>query len=147
MLRKLVFSFLLLMVVALIVMQFFPPERTNPKVDRASTFVKVAQPPQAVAAVIGRTCRDCHTNETVWPKYSRVWPVSWLLAKDVREGRAKLNFSQWRGVTPEMTKLRMTEVCGQVTKGEMPPAYYRPLHPEARLNIEDVRALCAWPKE
>jgi hypothetical protein len=38
-------------------------------------------------------------------------------------------------------------VCGQVAKDEMPPAYYRPLHPEARLNIEDVRALCAWPKE
>ena len=147
MLRKLFFYFVLLAVVVVVAMQFYPPERANPPVDKAATFVTVAQPPREVAAVIGRACRDCHTHETVWPAYSRVWPVSWLVAKDVREGRAKLNFSQWRGLTPEMTKLRMTEVCGEVTKGEMPPAYYRPMHPEARLQVEDVRALCAWPAE
>ena len=139
-------SYAALAVLAVVVaMQFFPPERTNPPVNPASTFAAVAQPPQEVAGVIGRACRDCHTHETVWPAYSRVWPVSWLVAKDVREGRAKLNFSEWRGLTPEMTKLRMTEVCGEVTKGEMPPAYYRPMHPEARLKTDDMRALCGWP--
>jgi len=147
MLRKLISYFVLLAVVVIIVMQFFPPERTNPPVNPASTFVAVAQPPREVASVVGRACRDCHTHETVWPAYSRVWPASWLVAKDVREGRAKLNFSEWRGLTPEMTKLRMTEVCSEVTKGAMPPAYYRPMHPEARLQIEDVRALCAWPTD
>lgn len=146
MLRRLFSYFALLALVVVIAMQFFTPERTNPPVDPASTFAAVAQPPQEVAGVIGRSCRDCHTNETVWPAYSRAWPVSWLVAKDVREGRAKLNFSQWRGLTQEMTKLRMSEACGEVTKGEMPPAYYRPMHPEARLHIEDIRALCTWPR-
>lgn len=147
MLRKIAFILVLLVVVLAVGMQFFPPERTNPPVNPASRFVSVAEPPQQVAAVINRACRDCHTNETVWPAYSRVWPVSWLVAKDVREGRAKLNFSEWRGMTPETTQLRMGEVCSEVRKGEMPPSFYRPLHPEARLAKEDVQALCAWPAE
>jgi hypothetical protein len=146
-LRKLASIFVVLAVAIVIAMQFFPPERANPPVNPASSFVAVAEPPQQVAAVIARACRDCHTNETVWPAYSRVWPVSWLVAKDVREGRAKLNFSEWRGVTPEMTELRMNRVCSEVRKGEMPPSYYRPLHSDARLASEDVQALCAWPAE
>jgi len=145
--KKIIRGLVSLVVGILVVMQFFPPERTNPQVDPRSNFIAVAQPPQEVSAVIWRTCRDCHTNDTVWPAYSRVWPASWLIVSDVREGRAKLNFSEWRGITAEMTRLRMTRVCNEVTKGDMPPAYYRPLHPEARLNIEDVRALCSWPKE
>lgn len=145
--KKFATRLLLLALAIVVAMQFFPPERTNPPVNPASSFVAVAQPPQAVATVIGRACRDCHTNETVWPAYSRVWPASWLIAKDVREGRAKLNFSEWRGLTPEMTQLRMSEVCGEVRKGEMPPSFYRPLHAEARLTREDVQALCAWTPE
>ena len=147
MLRKLGYCFVLVALVVVVAMQFAPPERTNPPMNPASSFAVVAQPPGEVAAVIGRACRDCHSYETAWPAYSRVWPVSWLVAKDVREGRAKLNFSQWRGLTPEMTKLRMAAVCGEVTQGNMPPTYYRPMHPEARLKSEDVRALCAWPTD
>ena len=147
MVRRLVSCSVLLALAIVIAMQFFPPERTNPPVNPASSFVTVAQPPEQVAAVIGRACRDCHTNETVWPAYSRVWPASWLVAKDVREGRAKLNFSEWRGLTPEMTQLRMAEVCSEVRKGEMPPSLYRPLHSEARLVREDVQALCGWVPE
>jgi hypothetical protein len=147
MLRKLASMLVAVALAVVIVMQFFPTERTNPPVNPASSFMAVAEPPPHVAAVIGRACRDCHTNETVWPAYSRVWPVSWLVAKDVREGRAKLNFSEWRGLTSEMTQLRMNRVCSEVRKGAMPPSYYRPLHSDARLAGEDVQALCAWPAE
>ena len=79
-------------------------------------------------AVIGRACSDCHSNHTVWPWYSRISPVSWLVARDVKEGRAKLNFSQWNIYSPEMTRIKLGEICEEVKKGEMPP---RVLPPDA----------------
>lgn len=133
------------LVVALIAAQFVQPERTNPPADPAASFEAVAKPPHEVAAVIGRACRDCHSNQTVWPWYSRVAPVSWLVARDVKEGRAKLNFSQWNIYSPEMTRIKMGEVCDEVKKGGMPPIYYLPLHPETKVAPAEVSAVCAAP--
>ncbi len=144
--RKLVRLGLPLVVVALVAVQFVQPERTNPREDAAGTFEAVAQPPQELANIVNRSCRDCHTNRTVWPWYSRVAPMSWLVASDVKDGRSHVNFSEWRGVSPEMTGRRMTEVCDDVTKGEMPPWYYLPMHPETKLAPQDVRVLCSWPE-
>ncbi|HNY40607.1 MAG TPA: heme-binding domain-containing protein, partial [Bryobacteraceae bacterium] len=94
-----------LLIVALVVLQFFGPETTNPPEDSSATIETIAQPPKAVSAVLDRSCRDCHTNRTTWPWYSRVAPASFLIAQDVRKGRAHLNFSEWRGLPPEITAL------------------------------------------
>ena len=73
----------------LVIAQAFRIDTTNPPIQQ-----DVAAPP-AVAAVLRRACYDCHSNETVWPWYSQVAPISWLLERDVREGREELNFSVW----------------------------------------------------
>jgi cytochrome c5 len=132
-------------VVALILAQFIQPERTNPSSHPAASFVAVAKPSAEAAAVVGRACRDCHSNETVWPWYSRIAPASWLIARDVKEGRAKLNFSQWNIYSPEMMRIKMGEVCEEVRKGGMPPRYYVPMHPETRVTPQEVNAICAVP--
>ncbi len=131
--------------VALIVAQFIQPERTNSPADLAASFDAVAKPPREVAAVVARACRDCHSNQTEWPWYSRVAPVSWLVASDVKQGRAKLNFSQWNIYSPEMTRIKLGEMCGEVTKGDMPPLYYLPMHPVARVTPREVSAICSVP--
>lgn len=125
--------------------QFIQPERTNPPAHPAASFEAVAKPSHEVATIIGRACADCHSNQTVWPWYSRVAPASWLVARDVKEGRAQLNFSQWNIYSPEMTRIKMGEICDEVKKGGMPPPYYVPLHPEAKLVPAEVSALCAMP--
>lgn len=130
---------------ALIVAQFIQPERTNPPVDPSASFEAVAKPPREVASVIGRACRDCHSNETSWPWYSRVAPVSWLVAGDVKEGRAKLNFSQWNIYGPEMTRIKLGEICEEVRKGDMPPIYYLPMHPQSKVTPAEVSAICRAP--
>jgi hypothetical protein len=127
---------------AFLVAQFIQPARTNPQSDPAASFASVVKPPGHTVAVIDRSCRDCHSNETTWPWYSYVSPVSWMVARDVKQGRAHLNFSQWNLYGPEMSKLRMRAVCDAAAKGEMPPKYYTPLHPKARLREPDVAALC-----
>ena len=133
------------LVAAVIVAQFIRPERTNPPADPSASFDAVAKPPREVAAVIGRACRDCHSNQTVWPWYSRIAPVSWLVARDVKEGRAKLNFSQWNIYSPEMTRIKLGEICKEVKSGGMPPLYYIQIHPETKVTPAEVSAICSAP--
>jgi hypothetical protein len=136
-----------LVVLAAVGMQFVQPARTNPRTHPANSFEAEVQPPQEVAAILNRACRDCHSNQTTWPWYSRVSPVSWLLVRDVRQGRAHINFSDWRGLTAQATNSRMIDVCSETKQGEMPPWYYVPLHRQAKLTPRDVETLCSWHAE
>ncbi len=129
--------------VLLVAIQFIQPDRTNPVSSPDKSFAAVAKPNPEVAAIIERSCRDCHTNDTVWPWYSRVAPVSWLVASDVKDGRAHVNFSEWSYYSPDMSRLRLKEVCNEAKAGEMPIWFYTLMHPRTKLSQEDVRALCA----
>jgi mono/diheme cytochrome c family protein len=83
-----------------------------------------------------RACYDCHSNETVWPWYTSVAPISWLAVRDVEEGRDELNYSQWGSGEQEVD-----EMVEATRKGEMPPAYYRWAHPSARLSDAETQQL------
>ncbi len=140
--RRLMRNLVLLVVVALIVIQFFPPARTNPPINPSATFEAIAKPDPGAAVVIQRACRDCHSNSTVWPWYSHIAPASWLIADDVKEGRAHLNFSEWSYYGPEMSMMKLKQVCSEVKEGGMPLWQYKLLHPGARLSQQDVEKLC-----
>ena len=131
----------------LIGMQFFPPERTNPPSDPTTSFEALAKPSPEAAAGLKRACGDCHSHQTVWPWYSRIAPVSWVIANDVREGRAHLNFSNWNqpaaGAEQEAERPGLQEICEEVQAGKMPPRSYRLLHPQARLSQSEIGAICA----
>jgi cytochrome c551/c552 len=87
-------------------------------------------------ALVKRACFDCHSNETVWPWYSYVAPVSWLVYNDTMEGRSRMNFSDWN------TKSRdVREIVGEIEEGGMPPAIYLPMHPSARLSDAEKQQL------
>jgi hypothetical protein len=124
--------------VALVLAQLVPVTRDNPAVGS-----DVDAPP-AVAAVLRRACYDCHSHETVWPWYSRVAPVSWLVAHDVDHGREELNFSTWSAYDDAKRRKKLKETVEEVAEGEMPPWYYVLVHPEARLADADVELLRAW---
>lgn len=83
-----------------------------------------------------RACFDCHSNETVWPWYSNIAPISWLVQRDTDEGRSKLNFSEWG-----RQELEVDEIGEVVLEGKMPPAKYLPTHPTARLSPAEREAL------
>jgi mono/diheme cytochrome c family protein len=84
------------------------------------------------------TCGDCHSHETRWPWYSSIAPASWLMQYDVEEGRSELNVSRWGE-----GKQEGDEAAGMVREGEMPPWFYLPLHPEARLAPDQEQRLIA----
>lgn len=99
----------------------------------------VAEPPwesPKTRELVFRACKDCHSNETVWPWYASVAPVSWLLQRDVEEGRSHFNVSRWGE-----GKQDADEAASMVRKGEMPPWFYLPTHPEARLTDPEKQEL------
>lgn len=136
--KKMTLYALLATVAALGLLQLIPVDRTNPPVER-----EVQAAPE-VKAILTRACYDCHSNETVWPWYSRVAPVSWLVAWDVKEGREELNFSTWNRYDAKQRAKKIKESWEEVQEGEMPPWFYVPLHGEARLSDRDRRILGAW---
>ncbi len=83
-----------------------------------------------------RACFDCHSNQTAWPWYSNVAPVSWLVQRDVNGGRSHLNFTEW-----DLPQRHAKDVTGQVKEGNMPPWFYLPMHPAARLSRAEKQAL------
>jgi hypothetical protein len=97
-----------------------------------------AQPPwdARTETLARRACMDCHSNETVWPWYANIAPVSWLLQRDVEEGRAAVNFSEWTRPQEEAE-----EIAEVVRDREMPPRLYPLTHPEANLSPEERREL------
>jgi hypothetical protein len=86
--------------------------------------------------LVHRACFDCHSNATTWPWYSNVAPVSWLVQRDVNEGRRHLNFSE-----SDMPQRHAKDVAAQVKGGDMPPWYYIPMHPAAKLTDAEKQAL------
>jgi len=129
---------LLGLAIVLVAIQFVPVTRSNPSVEADIPA------PTNVKAVLRRACYDCHSNETVWPWYSRVAPASWLLASDVSEGRRELNFSTWNRMSAEQQAKKIRKSSEEVSEGEMPPWYYLIVHRDARLTAEDRTTIHDW---
>jgi hypothetical protein len=124
--------------VLLVAIQLIGVDSTNPSIDSdipTSTEVK---------SVLRRACYDCHSNETTWPWYSRIAPISWFLAWDVREGRAELNFSTWSQYNTQQQVKKLKESWEQIAEDEMPPWFYLLLHPDAQLSATERVLLRQW---
>jgi len=130
--RRILLGAAAVLVVGFLAIQLVPYGRdhTNPPVTGEPPWDSAATRATAVAA-----CFDCHSNETVWPWYSNIAPISWRLQQHVDEGREELNFSEWG--TGEQEADDVVEV---VREGEMPPWDYLILHPEARLAGAELQA-------
>ena len=89
-------------------------------------------------ALAKRACFDCHSNETQWPWYSNIAPASWLTQRDTLLGRSKMNFSEWN-----LTRKKAEDAAEEVQKGDMPPWFYTPIHPSAKLTPLERQHLSA----
>lgn len=126
--------------VLLAAIQLVPVKRTNPPV----TAEVIA--PDDVRAILRRACFDCHSNETHWPWYSHVAPISWWMVDHVGEGREDLNFSQWPVLDLEAQSDALRDIVQQIEKDEMPLKSYRLGHPEARLDARQKAVLLGWAR-
>jgi hypothetical protein len=129
---------LLLAFAGLIGIQFVPVERTNPPVTGEVTAS------DQVMETLRAACYDCHSNETQWPWYSRVAPVSWRITQHVRMGRRNLNFSEWQELTRDDQADIKGDIWEEVEDGTMPLPDYLRMHPEAVLTDPQREALRRW---
>jgi hypothetical protein len=130
--------------VIFISVQFVRPNKTNPPVDQTHTIEAHARVTPQVAGIFERACKDCHSNQTAWPWYARVAPVSWYVADHVEHGRREMNFSEWSTYDRERIDWLLGAMCMTAARGRMPLASYTRLHHTARLSPADIQILCAW---
>jgi hypothetical protein len=137
--KKIFLIFLLI----LIAIQFIRPEKTNPPVDEKTTL----KAPENVMKILKRSCYDCHSNETVWPWYSNIAPLSWSIISHVNDGRKALNFSNWTKIDPKIKEKRIKRAIKTTANGMMPLSTYLWLHEDAKLSKEDKEVLRRWFEE
>ena len=136
--KKIIFRILIALLIVFIGIQFISAEKSNPPVTGAMVF------PQDVKSIIQRSCLDCHSNETVWPWYSSIAPVSWLVSKDVAKGRKKLNFSEWDSYTDKRQRHKLKEILEEIDEGEMPMPIYTFIHSDATLTDNEKEIIRNW---
>ena len=134
----------IVLIVVFLGIQFVRPARTNPPVDESQTIFARTQMTPQVSAIFERSCRDCHSNKTVWPWYTNVAPISWWLSSHVNEGRQNLNLSEWGRLAQDRRDRKLRQICDEVSDGVMPLSSYVPMHPQAKLSAEDKKTLCDW---
>lgn len=119
----------ILLVVLALLIQLIPygHNHTNPPVVKEPKW----NSPET-RQIAQRACFDCHSNETIWPWYSNVAPMSWLVQRDVDVARSRMNFSDWGRLPAEAG-----EISGNISDGEMPPFQYLIMHPAARLSEQE----------
>jgi hypothetical protein len=128
-------------VVILIAIQFIRVDTVNPTPAPEKDFINVTQPSKEVADLLKTSCYDCHSNETKYPWYFNVAPVSWWLKNHINEGREELNFSLWADFDAKRKDKKLEESVELINEGEMPMFSYTLTHKEAKLNAAQQKAL------
>jgi len=123
----------------LVAIQLVPVSR-----DAGPGTVDAVDAPDDVRALLRRACANCHSGATEWPWYSRIAPVSWLVAHDVHHGREHLNFGTLPAKKPKKKAKLFGEIAEEVEEHAMPPWPYRWMHPEARLTDAERKAIVDW---
>lgn len=143
--RKLTFRrILIILLLSFAVMQFFRIDKSAPEVVKVKDFISMVQPDEATEKLLRDACYDCHSNETKYPWYSNVAPVSWWLQHHVEEGREHLNFSTWGDYDEETKNHKLHECEEEVEEGEMPLSSYTITHGDAKLSKEQKEELAEW---
>ena len=133
-----------IILVIVIVLQVIPSNRPKTSFNNPNDLLMNNQIPAEVATMLRNACYDCHSNESHFPWYAYVAPVSYLLNRDIREAREHLNFSEWEGLEGTKKLKLLGEISDEVGEGEMPMKIYPPLHPKARLSDDDRQKIVDW---
>ncbi len=130
---------LIIILVIFIAMQFIRVDYTNPQ---SEAHLEI-QAPQEIKAILKKSCFDCHSNETKFPWYSNVAPVSWMVSKHVNNARSLINFSTWESYSQEEKEKKLKEIFRAVYAA-MPLPSYLLMHDEAQLTKEERTFIREW---
>ncbi len=135
------------LLVVLVVAQFFGPEKNDGDLTTISKFIEETNPPEDVHKILKESCFDCHSDKTKYPWYNSITPINYWLADHVKDGKKHLNFSKWSSYSLKKKAHKMDELHEEVEKKEMPLNSYTWTHAEAKLTPEQIKAVVAWGKK
>jgi len=123
----------------LLAFQLIQVEQINPTYNKQNQI----KAPKEIMAIFKRSCWDCHSNDTIWPWYSKIAPLSWDISRHVKNGRAYLNFSIWETYTQEQ-KNKSLEAIYRTIYAPMPPPNYLIFHPKAKIEKDEIGLIRKW---
>ena len=132
------------LIAALIIIQFFSIEKNVSTTPAEQDISKLYAVPADVAAILKTSCNDCHSNNTIYPWYSKIQPVAWWLQHHVNEGKHELNFNEFASYSIRRQYRKLEEVIEQVKENEMPLGSYTLIHKDAVLSEQQKATLTNW---
>lgn len=142
--RKIVSISLGIIVLAMVIMQFFNPDTNNPAEQADKTLAANIDVPKDVLDVLKTSCFDCHSHQTKWPWYASIAPASFIVHDHVEDGRKHLNFSTWADYDLEKQLHKLEEIEEEVKEGEMPLKGYTIMHSGTSLSDKQKDVLFKW---
>ncbi|MBW8522359.1 heme-binding domain-containing protein [Chryseobacterium chendengshani] len=133
--------------VSFALIQFVPTDKTNKPIDKKVNFIDVKKSPPKVVTLLKNACYDCHSNETVYPKYAYIAPFSWSVKDHVNEGREHLNFSLWNSYNKDLKESMLTKTVQTLENKSMPLPAYIIYHEDANLTDVERGVLSNYFKE
>ncbi|KJD33276.1 cytochrome C [Tamlana sedimentorum] len=135
-----------LIVIALIVAQFFQPEKNEGSLASVEPFYNETKPSEEVKTILKTACFDCHSDTTNYPWYSKITPVNYWLAEHIEDGKKHLNFSNWVGNSVKRKDHKMDELIEEIEEHKMPLESYTLIHKDAKLSESQIEAVTTWAK-
>ena len=139
--KKIILGVILLII---IVVQIIPVDRPETSDDKSKDLITNNDLPENIALMLKTSCYDCHSNQTIYPWYANVAPVSWLVIRDVKLGREELNFSNWENYSKMDKAKLLDDILEEVEEAEMPMPIYFITHSDAKLSEQDRAELVSW---
>lgn len=124
--------------------QFIPVDRENKPVNKDHNFADIHNTPKNITVILKNACYDCHSNETIYPQYAYIAPVSWAVKDHVNEGRTYLNFSEWGTYNKDIRQNAIQKTVETVRNHKMPLPSYISYHPIANLTKQQRTDLEAY---
>jgi hypothetical protein len=135
---------LLFLLVVLVVIQFIHPRKNKAEGAQPNFIGNTFPVPENVKAILAKACNDCHSNNTIYPWYSRIQPVDWWMNNHVQEGKRELNLDEYINRPLRYQYHKMEEIAEQVKEGEMPLNSYTWMHKDAILTETEKKELIDW---
>ncbi len=136
----------LILLVALVVAQFFGPQKNEGTLASVDAFLAETNPPEDVKLILKESCYDCHSDVTRYPWYNNITPVNYWLAAHVKDGKKHFNFSDWVGNSVKRKDHKLEELIEMVEEKEMPLPSYTWTHTEAKLTNAQIKSVVDWAK-
>lgn len=135
---------LYVLLIGFVGIQFFQPSRNDGSFISKSNISKTYNIPDSVLSIFKFACFDCHTNHAVYPWYSYIQPVGWIIQNDILEGRANLNFDELGSYSSRRQISKWRDIENRISDGTMPLKAYKLLHKQARLSLNEKKLLVTW---